>query len=80
MYYLYLLECEDGTIYTGITNDLERRLKAHQEKRGARYTRARGAKRMIHTEAFATKSEALRREIEVKGWTRQEKLHLVFKV
>jgi len=76
MYYLYLLQCTDGSIYTGITDNVERRLKAHQARRGGRYTRAHGAKRIIYTEPCGTKGAALKREIEIKRWPRAKKLQL----
>ena len=73
MNYCYMLECSDGTFYTGWTNDLPKRLKAHQEGKGARYTKSRTPVHMIHIEAFSTKQEAMRREYEIKHLTRQEK-------
>lgn len=80
MYYLYLLQCGDDSIYTGITNDVARRFKTHQEKRGGSYTRSRGAKKIIYTEEYPTKGEALRREMEIKSWRRDQKLLLASKV
>lgn len=80
MYYLYLLKCKDGSIYTGITNDLTGRLKKHKEGRGGSYTRSRGADRIIYTEEYETKGEALKREIEVKNMDRKQKLILASKV
>lgn len=76
MYYLYLLQCRDNSIYTGITNDLAARFKKHRDGKGGSYTRSRGAKKIIYTEEHRTKSEALRREIEVKNWPRAKKLLL----
>jgi putative endonuclease len=77
-YFLYLLECSDKTIYTGITTDIDRRLREHQEgKLGAKYTRAHGAVRIIYSEKFTTRSAALKREAEVKKWSRKKKLGLV---
>ena len=70
---LYILECRDGTFYTGITNDLFRRLNAHQAGKGAKYTRGRGPITLRYTEACESHSHALHREIEVKKMTRQEK-------
>lgn len=80
MYYLYLLQCQDDSIYTGITNDVELRFKKHREKRGGSYTRSHGAKKIIHTEEYKTKSEALKREMEIKRWPREQKLILASKV
>lgn len=74
---VYILECKDGTLYTGITDDLQRRLKAHNDGKGAKYTRGRGPVRLRHQELCADHSAALRREIEIKQLSRQEKLALI---
>lgn len=79
MYYVYLLECKDNTIYTGITTDPKRRLRQHQEGTGARYTRSRGAVKMLYTEKCKNRSAALKREIEIKKMPRLKKLRLVNK-
>jgi len=76
MYFVYLLECADGTIYTGITTDVERRLREHQAKKGGSYTRSHGATQMIYREKCRTRSRALRREAEIKSWPRQRKMAL----
>ena len=77
-YFLYLLECSDKSIYTGITTDMTRRLAEHREggKLGARYTRAHGAVKIIYSERFTSRSAALKREAEVKKWRRKKKLAL----
>lgn len=77
MYYVYLLECADGSIYTGITNDLKKRLKRHAEGSGARYTRAKKALRILYAEEHPDRSAATKREAEIKSWTRQRKLDLI---
>jgi putative endonuclease len=77
MYFVYLLECADGTLYTGITTEPERRLKEHAEGKGARYTRARKAARLAYTEEHADRSSASKREAEIKKWPRQKKLELI---
>lgn len=74
---VYILRCADGTLYTGYTNDLPRRLKAHQSGRGARYTRSRLPVALAYREEAADKSAALRREISIKRMTRREKLALI---
>lgn len=74
---VYILECRDGTLYTGITDNLEKRLKAHNEGKGAKYTRGRGPVRLRYREECADHSTALRREIAVKRLNRQEKLALI---
>lgn len=76
MYYLYLLQCRDNSIYTGITNDVAARFKKHKDGRGGSYTRSHGAKKMIYTEKYKTRGEALQRESEIKGWRRDQKLLL----
>ena len=76
-HFVYILECRDGTLYTGWTTDPEARLRAHNEGRGAKYTRARRPVRLVYTECFGTKSEALRRECAIKKLTRAEKDALI---
>ena len=73
---LYILECKDGTYYTGITDDLERRLAAHSSGKGAKYTRGRGPLALRYTERCADRSAALRRECEIKKLRREQKIHL----
>ena len=75
--YTYILRCADGTYYCGWTNDLEKRLKAHNEGAGAKYTKARRPVEMIYHEAFETKEEAMRREYEIKQLSRKQKEALV---
>jgi len=72
----YLLECADGTLYCGITNDLDKRLAAHNAGEGAKYTRSRRPLKLAHVETCANKSDALKRERAVKALGRQEKLAL----
>lgn len=76
MYYVYCAQCEDGSIYTGSTNDLAKRLEAHKNKKGGSYTRSHPVKKFIHTEEFPTKGEALKREAEIKRMSRAKKLLL----
>lgn len=73
----YILRCADGTLYTGWTNDLPRRLQAHNAGTGAKYTRARRPVRLVYQESFPTKQEAMRREWEIKQYSRAEKLQLI---
>ena len=77
MYFVYILECGDGTLYTGITTDVARRFAEHQNKTGAHYTSARGAVKMLYTEEHPDRSSASKREAEVKKMTRREKLALI---
>ena len=65
-YYLYILRCGDGTLYTGIAADVDKRLTLHQSGKGAKYTRGRGPLTVVYLEECADKSAALRRELEVK--------------
>lgn len=74
---LYILECGDGTLYTGITDDLERRLKAHRAGKGAKYTRGRGPLVLRYREECDSHSAALKREAAVKRLTRQGKMVLI---
>ena len=74
MWCVYLLRCGDGTLYTGITNNLYRRLAAHRAGRGARYTRGRAPLKLLHSEPATTRSEAQRREHALKRLRRRDKL------
>ncbi|MEK7555702.1 MAG: GIY-YIG nuclease family protein [Patescibacteria group bacterium] len=77
MYYVYLLQCGDGTIYTGITTDVERRFQEHKNGKGGHYTSSRKAVKLLYTEKQKDRSSAQKREAEIKGWRREEKLHFV---
>ncbi|MGH7613176.1 MAG: GIY-YIG nuclease family protein [Gemmatimonadales bacterium] len=74
---VYILRCGDGSLYTGVTNDLHRRLTAHRAGTGARYTRARLPVRLVYREARATQGSALRREAAIKRLPRAAKLALL---
>ena len=76
---VYILECGDGTLYTGITDDLQRRLKAHETGKGAKYTRGRGPLTLRYSEKYPEKGSALRREAELKRLPRKEKLLIINK-
>lgn len=78
-WYLYILECRDGSLYTGITDDIPRRLEQHNSGKGAKYTRGRGPITLRYQETCGTHGDALRREIQIKRLTRQEKLELIKK-
>lgn len=77
MWYLYILRCGDGSLYTGITTDVSRRLEAHRQGKGAKYTRGRAPLTLCYQEEWATHSEALKRELAVKALTRAEKEALI---
>ena len=74
---LYLLRCGDGTLYTGIALDAQKRLLAHQKGKGAKYTRGRGPLKLVYTETCTNHSDALKRELEVKAMTREQKEALI---
>ena len=76
-YWVYILRCADGTLYTGITNDVPRRLAAHNSGRGAKYTRGRGPVTLAYSERFDTQGEAMRREAEIKKLPRPRKQALI---
>lgn len=77
MYYVYILRCADKSLYTGITTDIARRLAEHRAGRGARYTRSRGAARVVYSERKLNRSTASRREAEIKSLSRAAKLALI---
>jgi predicted GIY-YIG superfamily endonuclease len=78
-WYLYILRCADGTLYTGITPDVERRLEAHRSGKGAKYTRGRSPLELVYREACGSHSEALKREAAVKKLSRMQKESLIQK-
>ncbi len=77
MWYVYILRCSDASLYTGVTNDLARRLKAHNAGRGAKYTRSRLPVALVHVERKRAKGNALAREARIKRLPRQAKLALL---
>ena len=76
-WFVYILRCGDGTLYTGITDDVQRRLSAHRAGRGAKYTRGRGPLELVYTQEQPDKSAALRREVQIKKLTRPQKEQLI---
>lgn len=76
-YYVYILRCADDTLYTGYTDDPERRVKVHNSGKGAKYTRSRLPVELVYREECGDKSAALRREAAIKGLTRADKLKLI---
>jgi putative endonuclease len=76
-YVVYILQCSDGTFYTGITNDLKARMQTHKEGKGAKYVRARLPFEVVHCEEYETRSEALKRELQIKALKREEKIKLI---
>ena len=75
-WYVYMLRCGDGTLYTGSTDDVAKRLSAHRAGKGAKYTRGRGPLEVVYTEQLSDKSEALRREYALKKLKKDEKERL----
>jgi len=74
---VYILHCSDGSYYIGYSNDVENRLDLHNSGRGAKYTRSRRPCEVVYTEQFPTRNEALKRECQLKQWTRAEKQALI---
>ena len=78
-WYLYILRCGDGTLYTGITTDVESRLEAHRSGKGAKYTRGRSPLELVYREECESHSDALKRELAVKAMPREEKQQMIKK-
>ncbi len=76
-WYLYILRCKDGSLYTGITTDVEKRLEAHRSGKGAKYTRGRAPLELVYREECGDHSQALKRELEIKALPRDKKLLLI---
>ena len=76
MYFVYILQCKDATLYTGITTDVARRFEEHKKGIGSRYTRAKKVTRLVHVEKRGTRSSASKREAEIKKMSRAAKLKL----
>lgn len=76
---LYILRCRDGSLYTGITTDVEKRFEAHNSGKGAKYTRGRGPLELVYREECGDHSAALKRELEIKALTREDKMKLIGK-
>ncbi len=77
IYFLYIVECNDKSLYTGITTNVARRFKEHQSGKGGAYTSSRKVTRVLYTEKFKNRSQASKRESEIKSWKRQKKLALI---
>ncbi len=76
-HYVYLVECNDGTLYTGYTTDPDRRIDEHNRGDGAKYTRGRTPVELVHLEEYDTRSEAMSREYEIKQLSKREKETLI---
>jgi len=77
MYYVYILQCSDNSYYIGYTTDLKNRIKEHNEGSGGRNTRLKSPVELLYTEKFENKSDALKREAQIKRWTRAKKEALI---
>ena len=76
-WYLYIVRCEDGSLYAGVTTNPDERVKRHNAGRGSIYVRSKGGASLVYVEQHATKGLALRREYEIKSWRREKKLALI---
>jgi len=76
-YFVYMIQCDDGSLYTGITTDIERRFSEHKNGKGGHYTASHRARKILYTEKHGTKGGALKREAEIKRWRRKKKMELV---
>lgn len=77
MWSVYILLCEDKSLYTGITNNLQKRLSEHKNGQGGRYTRSHKVIKLVYQEKLPTHSQALKREAEIKKWSREKKLNMI---
>ena len=77
MNWVYMLRCGDGSLYTGWTNDIEHRVKMHEQGKGGKYTRAHLPVELVYTECYETSAEARSREVRIKRLSRTEKLRLI---
>lgn len=76
-WFVYIIECKDGSLYTGYTNDLIKRFEMHKMGKGAKYTRSHIPERIVFSEKYGNKIIAQRREREIKNWTREEKIRFI---
>lgn len=76
-HYIYIVKCKDGSLYTGYAKDIEKRIIKHNNGQGAKYTKIRRPVQLVYQEMFDSKSEALKREYEIKTFSRQKKLKLI---
>ena len=77
MWFVYIIECQDHSLYTGITNHLEKRIEAHNHKKGAKAVKGKLPVKLVYKETYHNQKEAVKREREIKGWRREKKLELV---
>ena len=79
MFFVYMLKCKDGSFYTGITNNLKKRLGNHRNGTGSKYVRSRLPFELVYSEEVQNKSQALKRELKIKALSRKEKINLISK-
>jgi len=77
MWFVYIILCEDGTLYTGYSNNVEHRFYDHKNGKGGHYTKSHKPVRLVYQEQFDTQSEALKRERQIKGWSREKKIKIL---
>ncbi|MDO8573569.1 MAG: GIY-YIG nuclease family protein [Candidatus Daviesbacteria bacterium] len=77
MWYVYALECADGSLYTGVSNNPEKRFLEHKDGKGGRYTRSHKPIKLLYQEELPTHSKALKRESEIKSWSREKKIKIL---
>lgn len=77
MYFVYIMKCKDGSLYTGITTNVERRFAEHKSGIGGHYTSAKKVVKIVYTEQYPDRSSASKRESEIKSWRREKKLNLI---
>lgn len=77
MWFVYVLQCLDGSLYTGSTNNIEKRFLDHQNGKGGRYTSSHKPIKLVYSEKLASKSVALKREMEIKSWRRKKKIRIL---
>ena len=77
MWYVYIIKCADGSLYTGATTDVKRRFKQHKQGKGGSYTASHKVVKLLHQETLKTRGQALKREAEIKSWSRERKIKLI---
>lgn len=77
MWYVYILLCVDGSFYTGITTNLEQRFSDHKNGKGGKFTKTHKVKSLVYSEEVPDKSTALKRELEIKGWSKEKKIKIL---
>ena len=77
MWNVYIVKCEDGSFYTGITTDIRRRFKEHKTGKGGHYTKSHKITKLLYTEKYTNQKDALRREFQIKGWRKDKKIKLI---